>query len=134
MSYIWWLLGYEEDFSPSEEDIKNRHEMMTQVKKSKLILKCVEVIDKTKTLLNEKDCVALLHKEKEEKEKKCCKEEKESVCHCECETCNCVCDFDCDNSTCPCCVNDTTPEKKEININEKKRKIEERLKKRKLKS
>ena len=42
MSYLWYLLGYEELPEPNEKTIKQRHLVMKQIRNSKLKLKPVE--------------------------------------------------------------------------------------------
>ena len=129
---LYYYLGYEIDYSPSDEDIKKRHEMLTQVKKSKLKLNNVDVIDKTKTLLNEKDCISLLHEMNEKNEKKL-EEELEEVLE-ELEN-NTVFteeekeqEFSADDVK--KFIEETYNEKKTFDIEEKKRKVQERINKR----
>lgn len=112
MSYwdtFYYYLGYEEDIEPTEKSKNIRHECMKQIKLSNLSLKCVEVNDKTKSMINNKEVLDVFKKEEiiiieEKKEKKKEKKEIEKI------------------------ENDI---KKEIDINEKKRKIQEKLIKRK---
>lgn len=43
MSYVWYLLGYIDEIEPDPKSVRVRHEMMKQVKNSKIILKKIKM-------------------------------------------------------------------------------------------
>ena len=69
MSYwdsFYYYLGYEMEIEPCEKQKKVRHECMKQIKFSNLKLNCIETEDKTKYMLNSKDCLSINFEEKKE--------------------------------------------------------------------